>query len=59
MKLEAKELSRLIKKLTFQNYEKKYNVDGGFILGSLFGAFRAERDLIKNGLQKKYSVIDS
>jgi len=48
--LETEELSRLIKKLTFQNYEKKYNKDGGIILGSLFGAFRAERDLIKNGL---------
>lgn len=50
---EDKEIIRVIKEFDFKNYEKRFNVKCGVVLSTLFGAIRADREIIKNGMNKR------
>jgi len=43
----------VIKEYDYKNYEKRYGVKCGIVLSSLFGAPRADREIIKNGMNKR------
>ena len=51
--LEETEIPRIVKEFDYKNYEKKYNADCRKVLGALFGARIAEREIIKHGMLKK------
>lgn len=50
---EDKELTRIIKEFDYKNYEKRYSVSCGVVLSALFGSSRADREIIKNGMNKR------
>ncbi|EAR84118.2 hypothetical protein TTHERM_00723030 (macronuclear) [Tetrahymena thermophila SB210] len=51
--LEDKELIRVIKEYDYKNYEKRFGVKCGLVLSTLLGSVRADREIIKNGMNKR------
>ncbi|KAL4482786.1 hypothetical protein ABPG72_022346 [Tetrahymena utriculariae] len=51
--LEDKELIRVIKEYDYKNYEKRFGVKCGLVLSTLLGSIRADREIIKNGMNKR------
>ncbi len=51
--IDEQELSRIVKEFDYKNYAQRYKTDCGTVLAALFGAFNAEREIIRNGLKKK------
>lgn len=51
--MEESQIDRLVKEIEFKSYIKRYNCECMTVLGSLFGGLRAEREIVKNGLNKK------
>ena len=47
------EVHRIIKEFDLKSYASKYKTDSETVLCALFGAFQAEREIIRNGLKKK------
>lgn len=51
--MEDKELVRVIKEYDYKNYEKRFGVKCGVVLSTLLGSTRADREIIKNGMNKR------
>lgn len=51
--LEDEEMQRIIKEFDYKNYISKYKTKYSIVLCSLFGAFKAEREIVRNGLKEK------
>lgn len=51
---QENELKRMIREFDYKNYDKKFNIDPSTVLSSLFGSEKAEKEIIRNGLQKKF-----
>lgn len=47
------EVMRLVNEFERKNYQKRYGIDHQTVFGALFGAPQAEREIVKNGLNKK------
>jgi hypothetical protein len=46
----------MIREFDFKSYGKRYNIDPSTVLSVMFGGARADRELIKNGMQKRSFV---
>ena len=44
---------RIIKEFDFKNYKKRMGVSCAVVLCALFGCYKADRELIRNGMTKK------
>lgn len=53
-KISFQELQRLVNEFDKKHYCKRFNTDPFTVLGALFGAKYAEKEIIKNGLNKHY-----
>ena len=51
--MEEDELMRIIKEYDYKNYKKRMGVPCSIVLCSLFGCYKADRELIRNGMTRK------
>ena len=54
LKEEKKEIVRIIKEFDYKQYAKRFSIDCDTVLASLIGAKKANKELIRNGMLKKF-----
>ena len=47
---DEQELQRIIREFDLKNYWMRFKTDSSTVLAALFGAFNAEREIVRNGL---------
>lgn len=53
-KIQRVELQRLVNEFDKKNYSSRYSTNHYVVLGALLGANTAEREIIRNGLNKNF-----
>ena len=50
---EEEELVRIIREFDFKSYGRRYHIDPPTVFSTMFGGASADREIIKNGMQKR------
>jgi len=51
--LDDDEMYRIIKEFDYKNYISRFKTKYSHVLCALFGAFKAEREIVRNGFKDK------